>query len=110
MSDRPKIVCLCGSTRFWETFSRVGWQETLAGSIVLSIGIAAPESMVLAHPDTPEGKDQKQRLDELHLKKVELADEIIILNIDGYIGESTSRELAYAQQLGKTIRFLEMRA
>ena len=51
--------------------------------------------------------EQKVKLDELHLRKIDLADEVLILNVGGYIGESTGRELAYARQHGKTIRFLE---
>lgn len=103
----PTIVCLCGSTRFWETFAKKGLEETLAGRIVLSIGIAAPDSMVLAHPESEEGKRQKAMLDELHKRKIDLADEVFILNVDGYIGESTQSELDYAILHRKRIRWLE---
>src|ERR1700694_2150312 len=59
----PRIVCLCGSTRFWETFRDVGLDLTMAGIAVLSIGIAAPDSMILAHPDSEQGNAQKTMLD-----------------------------------------------
>ena len=104
---RPKIVCLCGSTRFWETFRDMGLKLTLEGKIVLSIGICAPDSMVLANPDTEEGKEQKAKLDQLHLRKIDLADEVLILNVGGYIGDSTRRELDHAKATGKVVRFLE---
>jgi len=107
----PTIVCLCGSTRFWRQFQESSLQETLAGNIVLSIGAArsADEDDHAFGGYVP--KDQydqvKKQLDELHLRKIDLADEVLILNVGGYIGESTGRELAYAKEHGKVIRFLE---
>lgn len=103
----PRIVCLCGSTRFWEHFRDWGLKLTLEGKIVLSIGICASDSMVLANPDTEEGKEQKCRLDELHKRKIDLADEVLILNVGGYIGPSTQSELDYAIAHRKKVRFLE---
>lgn len=105
--ERPKIVCLCGSTRFWETFRDEGLRLTMAGEIVLSIGTHAPDSMVFAHPETPEGKDQKRRLDELHKHKIGLADYVYVLNVGGYVGESTRSEIEHARKLGKPIRWLD---
>lgn len=102
MSDRPTIVCLCGSTRFMEAFQKAEFEETLAGRIVLTIGCdTKSDDMLKLPPGT------KARLDELHLHKVALADEVLILNVDGYIGESTGRELAHAMKLGKRVRWLE---
>ena len=105
-SELPKIVCLCGSTRYWEAFRDVGLDLTMAGIIVLSIGIAAPDSMVLAHPDSDQGKAQKAMLDTLHKAKIDLADEILVLNVDGYIGDSTRGEIAHAVKRGKPIKWL----
>ncbi len=102
----PKIVCLCGSTRFWDAFRDVGLDLTMAGIIVLSIGIAAPDSMVLAHPDSEQGKAQKAMLDELHKRKIDLADEILVLNVGGYIGDSTRGEIAHAERTGKPVKWL----
>ena len=79
---------------------------TMAGIVVLSIGIAAPDSMVLAHPDSQQGKDQKMMLDVLHKKKINIANEILVLNVDGYIGDSTRSEIAHAKNMGKPIRWL----
>jgi hypothetical protein len=104
---RPTIVCLCGSTRFWEKFRDEGLRLTLEGKIVLSIGICAPDSMVLANPDTEAGKRQKEMLDVLHKAKIDLADEVLILNVNGYIGNSTRSELAHARILRKKVTFLE---
>ena len=97
----PKIVCLCGSTRFKSMFEEVNRDETLKGNIVLSVG-------VFGYSDFPGLKEEdKTRLDCLHLEKIKMADEIIFLNKDGYIGESTFTELKFAYGLSKPIRFLE---
>lgn len=108
---RPAVVCLCGSTRFYEAFQRANFEETMAGKIVLSVGFYAgsPGEMVRKHGEgvgiTPE---QKEALDQLHMRKIDLADEILVLNVGGYIGESTRREIVYARQhRNKRIRYLE---
>lgn len=106
MSGRPSIVCLCGSTRFQKEFMNVQRQESLAGNIALTVGCFP------RHPDgswdsTMVSDEQKVKLDELHLRKIDLADEVLVLNIGGYIGESTRREIEYAQKTQKPIRYLE---
>lgn len=106
--SRPLIVCLCGSTRFSEAFQQANLTETLAGNIVLSIGCDLRSDEEIFREMTPEElQETKARLDELHLRKIDLADQVLILNVGGYIGQSTRRELEYAQSLGKVIRFLE---
>ena len=103
----PKIVCLCGSTRFYSEFQEANFRETMAGNIVLSVGFY-PHSVELAHSEgVGITAAQKEDLDKLHLKKIELADEVVILNVGGYIGFSTRRELNHARALGKQVRFLE---
>ncbi|MGY8827830.1 MAG: hypothetical protein ACKVJG_28655 [Candidatus Latescibacterota bacterium] len=106
--QRPIIVCLCGSTRFGEAFQRANLEETLALKIVLSIGCDMRRDAELSI-DTSEKELEriKADLDELHKRKIDLADEVLILNVGGYIGESTASELAYAKAAGKTIRYLE---
>ena len=103
-SVRPTIVCLCGSTRFMDAFFEAGWQETLAGKMVLSVGVCQHAEH---HGAEALGPEVVERLDELHLRKIDLADEVLILNVGGYIGESTGRDLAYAREQGKLVRFLE---
>ena len=93
---RPTVVCLCGPPRFWREFQTANLRETLLGRIVLSIGCYV------------EGTLRGQwELDLLHLCKIDMADEVLILNVAGYIDESTARELAYAREHGKVIRSLE---
>ena len=102
--ERPTIVCLCGSTRFMDTFAEVARNETLAGKIVLTVsdiitynGATDPQR---ANPE------RKAMLDELHLRKIDIADEILVLNVKGYIGESTRREIRYASKMLKSIKYL----
>lgn len=108
--SKPTIVCLCGSTRFYKYFMEHNYLETMAGKIVLSVGFY-PHAAAEMHGEgvgiTPE---QKEELDQLHLRKIDLADEVLVLNVGGYIGQSTARELAYARQHGKVVRFLEEQA
>ena len=105
---RPTIVCLCGSTRFWRTFQQASLEETMVGKIVLSIGAASgTDDEHFGNLPRDEYDRVKAMLDELHLRKIDLADEVLILNVQGYIGPSTARELAYARSLGKRVRFLE---
>jgi len=98
---KPTVVCLCGSTRFMDAFINAQKQETLAGKIVLSVGLFGHN----------EGLDMngpvKKMLDELHLRKIDLADEVLVLNVGNYIGQSTSREVEYAKKNGKKLRYLE---
>ena len=99
---RPTIVCLCGSTRFPLAFQQANLRETLSGKIVLSIGCNTKSDQDLAL-----GPVDKIALDLLHLFKIDLADEILVLNVGGYIGESTRREIDYARMQGKRIRWIE---
>lgn len=104
--ERPTIVCLCGSTRFWRTFQQAGLEETMAGRIVLSIGAASgTDDDHFGNLPKSEYDRIKEELDQLHLRKIEMADQVLILNVNNYIGESTARELAHAKSLGKQIRF-----
>lgn len=106
----PITVCLCGSTRFYDAFQRANYEETMAGKVVLSVGFYAgsPGEMVKQHGEgvgiTPE---QKIELDWLHKYKIWLADEVLVLNVGGYIGESTRSEIEFASAIGKPVRYLE---
>jgi hypothetical protein len=102
--QRPIVVCLCGSTRFSQAWQDANLRETLAGKIVLSVGCntKSDEDLIRAGVEI-----DKEMLDLLHLFKIDLADEILVLNVDQYVGQSTRREIEYAQLLGKPIRYLE---
>jgi hypothetical protein len=97
---KRKIVCLCGSTKFRKEYEKVTLEETLKGNIVLSVGC-------FMHSDNiPITEEQKQELDNLHLDKITMADEIIVIAPNGYTGESTNREIDFASQLLIPIRYL----
>jgi len=98
---KPTIVCLCGSTKFKEAYEKVTMEESLKDNIVLSVGCFTNNDKIDLN-DT-----EKQRFDDLHKKKIDMADEIIILNVKGYIGESTKSDILYAKESGKLIRYLE---
>lgn len=102
--ERPTIVCLCGSTRFIDAFHAANRRESLAGRIVLTVEIARSEDDAEHNATDPE---RKRFLDELHLRKIDLADEILVLNVGGYVGASTRREWQYAIRSGKRVRWLE---
>ena len=102
---QPKVVVLCGSTRFMEAFNEAGWLETLRGHIVLSVGVS--KHLPPDHGGESLGEQTVLMLDELHWRKIDLADEVLVLNVGGYIGYSTRREVEYAEHIGKPIRYLE---
>lgn len=104
--DRPTIVCLCGPSRFSQAYHEANLRETIAGRIVLSIGCDTTSDYDLALAGQLTGED-KLRLDALHLYKVMLADEVLFLNVGGYLGESSLAEHYVASNLGKPIRYLE---
>ncbi len=88
--------------RFMDTFDEMNRKLTYEGKIVLSVEPA------------PQGRNVqeiqpslKEKLNALHLRKIDLADEILVLNVGGYIGETTQREIAYAIQRGKPVQYLE---
>lgn len=105
----PTIVCLCGSTRFMEAFQAANLRETIAGRIVLSVGCNTKSDADLAALGQLTA-EAKAALDELHKRKIDLSDEVLVLNVGGYIGESTRSEIAYAKVHGKPIRYLESTA
>jgi hypothetical protein len=107
-AEFPIIVTLCGSTRFWREFQAASLRETMAGKIVLSIGAASgTDDAHFGNLPRSAYDAIKADLDALHMRKIDLCDQVLILNCGQYIGESTARELAYAQKLGKRVRYLE---
>ena len=107
-APKPRIVCLCGSTRFKEAFDEANYQETMAGRIVLSVGFFMHTTGNRHGEGIGATPEQKIALDELHKRKIDLADEVYVLNVVGYVGSSTRSEIEYAQKIGKPIRYLEV--
>jgi len=101
MTGNYKIITLCGSTRFKDEFIEAQKRLTLEGNIVISVGL-------FGHSGDNEvwREKTKEMLDDMHLRKIDLADEIFVINPGGYIGESTGREILYAKMTGKLVRYL----
>ncbi|MGW3291721.1 hypothetical protein ACWDR3_44575 [Streptomyces sp. NPDC001002] len=103
--DRPEIVYICGSTRFVDEMSAANRELTLAGVIVVAPGVFLRAEDHEA--DELITDEQKTALGALHLRKIDLADRVLVVNPGGYIGESTRREIAYAHATGKPISFTD---
>lgn len=104
---RPRIVVLCGSTRFYDAFQQANYDLTMAGHIVLSVGFYPHAKAKHGHGEGV-GHDsaEKVALDELHKRKIDLAEEVLVVSDEsGYFGESTRNEIAYARATGKPVRF-----
>lgn len=95
-----KVITLCGSTRFKDEFERINKELTLQGNIVISVGCFGHFGDVFTD-------EQKIMLDDIHKSKIDMADEIFVINKNGYIGSSTKSEIEYARIKGKKVRFLE---
>ena len=102
----PKIICLCGSSRFISELAITGWELEKKGYIALGLHLL-PRRYTDLPDHLAEAQGVKETMDELHKRKIDLADEVLILNIGGYIGESTRSELEYARAHGKPVRFIE---
>lgn len=108
MQGKYKVITLCGSTRFKAAFMEAQKRLTLAGNIVISVGLFGHSG----DKEVWEGMDEdtltqtKIMLDDMHKRKIDMADEIYVINVDGYIGESTKSEIEYAQAQNKPVRYL----
>ena len=103
----PTIVCLCGSTRFYDAFQKANYERTMAGEIVLSVGFYPHAKAVHGHGEGV-GHDsaEKTALDELHKRKIDMADWVLVVSDEsGYFGESTAGEIRYAVEHGKPVEF-----
>ena len=102
MVGKYKVITLCGSTRFKDAFMQEQKRLTLEGNIVISVGM-------FGHSGDQEvwAEGVKDMLDDMHKRKIDMADEIFVINVDGYIGSSTRSEIEYAKNTGKSVRYLE---
>ena len=109
MKNKYKIITLCGSTRFKDEFLKVQKDLTLKGNIVISVGLFghSGDDEVWENMDEGTLTKTKEMLDDMHKRKIDMADEIFVINVNGYIGESTKSEIEYASKLRKKINYLE---
>lgn len=104
-----KVITLCGSTRFKDEFMRVQKELTLKGNIVISVGLFghSGDNEVWEQMDEGTLTKTKEMLDDMHKRKIDMADEIFVINVNGYIGDSTKSEIEYAIKHGKKVNYLE---
>ncbi len=109
MVGNYKVITLCGSTRFKSDFMEMQKRLTLDGNIVISVGLFghAGDSEVWEQMDEGTLTKTKEMLDDMHKRKIDMADEIFVINVGGYIGKSTKSEIEYARQTRKRVRYLE---
>ena len=109
MVGNNKVITLCGSTRFKDTFLDAQKKLTLEGNIVISVGLFghSGDSEVWENMDEGTLTKTKEMLDDMHKRKIDMADEIFVINVGGYIGSSTKSEIEYAIATGKAVRYLE---
>ena len=102
MVGKYKVITLCGSTRFRDAFMEAQKRLTLEGNIVISVGL-------FGHSGDGEvwTPGTKEMLDDMHRRKIDMADEIFVINVGGYIGASTGSEIEYARLTGKKVNYLE---
>ena len=102
MIGKYPVITLCGSTRFKDAFLEAQKRLTLAGNIVISVGLFGHSG-----DDEVLTEGTKEMLDDMHKRKIDMADGIYVINVGGYIGQSTRSEIDYARSQGKTIEYLE---
>ena len=102
MVGKLKVITLCGSTKFKDEYLKAQKDLTLKGIIVISVGLFGHSG-----DDEVWAEGTKEMLDDMHKRKIDMADEIYVINVGGYIGESTKREIEYAIRNGKKVSYLE---
>lgn len=110
MIKNYKVITLCGSTKFKDAFLKAQKDLTLKGNIVISVGLFghSGDSEVWDNMDEGTLTKTKKMLDDMHKRKIDMSDEIFVINVGGYIGESTKSEIEYAKKTGKKINYLSL--
>jgi hypothetical protein len=100
MEKQFKVITLCGSTKFKDEINEVNKELTLKGNVVISLGC-------FGHSGDKISDSEKIMLDEIHKQKIDMADEVFVINVGGYIGSSTRNEIDYAISKNKVINYYE---
>ena len=109
MQGKYPVITLCGSTRFKDQFMEAQKRLTLEGNIVISVGLFGHSGDQEVWENMDEGTltKTKEMLDDMHKRKIDMADAIYVINVGGYVGSSTKSEIEYAIAHGKAVRYLE---
>lgn len=102
MVGKYKVITLCGSTKFKDDFLREQKRLSLEGNIVISVGLFGHSG-----DDEVWSDGAKEMLDDMHKRKIDMADEIFVINKGGYVGQSTKSEIDYAIATGKKVVYME---
>ncbi len=102
MVGKYKVITLCGSTKFKDDFIEQQKRLSLEGNIVISVGF-----FELSGNNEIWTEETKEMLDDMHKRKIDMADEIFVINKNGYIGNSTKSEIEYALKAGKKVNYME---
>ncbi len=97
-----KVITLCGSTKFKKQFREAEASLTLQGHIVISLGFFEQSEGIKIT------QEQEKFFEDMHYRKIDMSDEIFVIDVDGYIGNSTNKEIEYAKKTGKIIRYYSM--
>lgn len=101
--DSPEIVCLCGSTKYKDEYRSENKRLSREGKIVLSVGF-------FGHADSVSlTNKEKRKLDQLHKRKIDVADRVHVIDVDGYIGESTQSEIEHAKRTNTPVTYYSTR-
>lgn len=101
MSKKYNVITLCGSTKFKDEFEKVKNELTLKGNIIITLGVFSKNDNIVL------SEESIQMLSEMHKQKIDMSDEIFVVNVGGYIGNSTKLEIDYAISRGKKVSYLE---
>jgi hypothetical protein len=101
MVGKYRVITLCGSTKFREEFIAEQKRLTLEGNIVISVGLFGHSGDIEVWLE-----ETKEMLDDMHKRKIDMADEIFVINVGGYIGSSTKSEIEYAIRTNKIVKYL----
>jgi hypothetical protein len=94
-----RVITLCGSTKFKKQFREAETAITLSGNIVISVGFFEQSEGITIT------EEQEKLFEKIHLRKIDMADEILVIDVNGYIGKSTRNEIEYARSKGKKVNF-----
>ena len=108
--NTPNVICLCGSSRFIDVMAVLAWQLEKQGNIVLSLHLLPRWYCGDVDDHIAEAEGVADSMDELHLRKIDMADEVIVVDVEGYVGDSTSREIQYAKDTATSLRYLSKEA
>lgn len=105
MRKRPEVVCICGSSRFIDQIAVLAWEIEKSGAIALGMHLL-PMGYTDQADHQAEHEGVADKMDTLHLRKIDMADRVIVVDVRGYIGDSTRREIAYAERTSKPVDYM----